>query len=295
MGREIRPRNPGGENLVTTVAVTGASGFLGRYVLANLADRDVEVVAVSRTPPVQSEQGTIQWVEFDIHEPPADPFDALQQPDILLHLAWGGLPDYRNAFQTDAELPAQIAFLEAMLQGGLKALTVTGTCLEYGMQSGKLSEDLSCDPVLPYPRAKIALLQYLQTLKSKMPFMLTWARLFYMYGRGQYEKSLYSQFVAAHASGSSSFDMSGGAQLRDYLPVETITGYLCDLALTGDDVGVINVCSGKAVAVRDLVKSWAQAFNWDVDLNLGVFPYPDYEPMEFWGDNNRLNEVLARP
>jgi len=29
-----------------------------------------------------------------------------------------------------------------------------------------------------------------------------------------------------------------------------------------------------------------------VELNLGFYPYPSYEPMAFWGDNSKLNEII---
>jgi hypothetical protein len=27
-------------------------------------------------------------------------------------------------------------------------------------------------------------------------------------------------------------------------------------------------------------------------LNTGYYPYPDYEPMHFWGDDSRLKTIL---
>lgn len=279
---------------MTTIAVTGASGFLGQHVLRHLAELPVDVVAVSRhrEPPIKGNR--VRWVALDLHEAPADPFDVLLRPDMLLHLAWGGLPDYRGAAHLETELPAQVKFLDSMIRNGLRSLTVAGTCMEYGLKNGCLSEDMPCDPILPYPQAKLALLRELQAIKANMPFALTWARLFYMFGEGQQERSLYSQFKAAHDRGERNFDMSGGQQLRDFLPVETVARYLCDLTLTGKDAGVVNVCSGNPIRVRELVEGWAGELNWNVRLNLGVYPYPDYEPMEFWGDNRRLKALVAR-
>jgi hypothetical protein len=31
----------------------------------------------------------------------------------------------------------------------------------------------------------------------------------------------------------------------------------------------------------------------DLRLNLGVHPYPDWEPMHFWGDDTKLKKALA--
>ncbi len=279
--------------MVTSIAVTGASGFLGRYVLAFLAGRDIDIVATARTVPDDEGRDGVCWVALDIHHPPADPFEALGRPDVLLHLAWGGLPDYRGAAHLEAELPAQFAFLKAMVDGGLKSMTVTGTCLEYGMQSGQLCEAAPCEPILPYPQAKLELLRKLEALKAQNPFSLTWARLFYMFGEGQQTNSLYSGFNAARRRGEQHFDMSGGQQLRDFLPVGDVADYLCRLALSADGQGLFNVCSGMPVKIEELVRGWAEDKKWDAELRLGVFDYPDYEPMAFWGDNSRLKEVLG--
>jgi dTDP-6-deoxy-L-talose 4-dehydrogenase (NAD+) len=35
--------------------------------------------------------------------------------------------------------------------------------------------------------------------------------------------------------------------------------------------------------VKDLVNEWLKTNGWEVNLNLGFYPYPDYEPMSFWG------------
>jgi dTDP-6-deoxy-L-talose 4-dehydrogenase (NAD+) len=34
-----------------------------------------------------------------------------------------------------------------------------------------------------------------------------------------------------------------------------------------------------------------QEKKYEMKLNLGFYPYPDYEPMAFWGDNLKLNTI----
>jgi dTDP-6-deoxy-L-talose 4-dehydrogenase (NAD+) len=89
--------------------------------------------------------------------------------------------------------------------------------------------------------------------------------------------------------------MSGGEQQRDYLPVEEAARYLVELATNGRDNGVVNVCSGTPVTVRDLVESTVRARGAELRLNLGRLPYPDYEPMVFWGDRTRLDRLVGTP
>jgi nucleoside-diphosphate-sugar epimerase len=88
--------------------------------------------------------------------------------------------------------------------------------------------------------------------------------------------------------------MSGGEQLRDFLPVDTMARIIVALAINAAGAGVVNVCSGKPISVRSLVESWRAERDSDIELEVGHFPYPDFEPMAFWGCDARLRELLHR-
>ena len=88
------------------------------------------------------------------------------------------------------------------------------------------------------------------------------------------------------------FNMSGGEQLRDYLPVEEVAKMLVAVALQQKVEGIINCCSGEPVSVRRFVENYLQQHNLRIRLNLGHYPYPDYEPMAFWGDRQKLDGIL---
>lgn len=272
------------------IAVTGASGFIGRHVLRSLLEHKADVVAVTRDAThLDGLSEAIRIVEMDIARPEPDYFEKMGCPDVLIHLAWDGLPNYKSLHHFETELPRQYHFLKAMIEAGLQSLLVTGTCFEYGMQSGALSEAMPTKPNNPYGYAKDALRQQLEFLKSVKSFNLTWARLFYMYGEGQPSTSLYPKLKEAVLRGDKVFNMSGGEQLRDYLPVEEVARQIVWLAMAQRDTGATNICSGKPTSVRRLVEQWIRDNGWDIELNLGYYPYPDYEPMAFWGDRQRLN------
>ena len=88
--------------------------------------------------------------------------------------------------------------------------------------------------------------------------------------------------------------MSSGEQLRDYLPVENVAEYIVKIALQDRINGIINCCSGIPVSIRELVENHLEKKQKKIHLNLGYYPYPDYEPMEFWGDNRKLKAILEK-
>jgi nucleoside-diphosphate-sugar epimerase len=276
-----------------SVVVTGASGFVGRSVLSALAARGIRPTAVTRDRRRLSDlELDSAIVEGDIGAPDPAFIAELARHDILLHLAWDGLPNYKSIHHFETELPAQYRFLKAAVAAGLRSIVVAGTCFEYGMQEGRLVETAQAQPTNPYGYAKDALRRQLMFLKQETPFALTWTRLFYMYGTGQNPKSIYSQLAAAVGRGDDYFDMSAGEQIRDYLPIESIADRLARLALLGREAGVVNICSGEPRSMRGIVESWLRDNGWRITLRLGKYPYPDYEPFAFWGSAEKLREVL---
>ena len=272
------------------VAVTGASGFIGRHVLVELERRSVEATVVLRPTSTDSlSRAKHVVVRMDLRNPPPNAFALMGAPDVLLHLAWGGLPNYKSRQHVEQELPAQYHFLKELVESGLKNLLVTGTCFEYGMQSGPLREDMETQPSNLYGLAKDTLRRRLESLKSVQPFALTWARLFYLYGEGQADSSLLPQLRGAVKRGDKTFNMSGGEQLRDYLPVTEVAQWLVSLAMGNRDNGIVNVCSGKPISIRNLVGRWIKENDWSIELNPGYYPHPDYEPMAFWGERKKLD------
>jgi nucleoside-diphosphate-sugar epimerase len=275
------------------IAVTGASGFVGRYVVDELQSRSIPVTLVVRdNSKLPVSLGNNNIVIIDLHNPPLNSYELMGSPDILIHLAWGGLPNYKSLHHFEEELPKQFQFLKKLIKSGLKNLVVAGTCFEYGMQSGSLTENIISQPTNPYGFAKDTLRSELEYLQQIEPFNLTWARLFYVYGDGQAENSLLPQLKRAVDLRQEFFNMSGGEQLRDYSSVMEVAKYLVSLATMMKNHGIVNVCSGKPTSVRKLVEDWISKNNWSINLNLGYYPYPSYEPMAFWGDSQKLDRCL---
>ncbi|WP_257384903.1 NAD-dependent epimerase/dehydratase family protein [Tahibacter caeni] len=275
------------------VAVTGASGFVGKAAVAELLRRGVEVLAVSRKPPEGTLPRGLSYCVLDIAAPPPRLFDRLGRPDVLLHLAWDGLPNYRAERHVAEELPRQLAFLRRCAGEGLQRLVVSGTCLEYGLQEGCLAENLPAQPTTAYALAKDHLRIALDALARETSLRTSWLRLFYLYGEGQASTSLYSQLRAAVARGDARFAMSPGDQRRDFQPLTAAAAQIAAVALHASAEGVVNICSGRPTAVVDLVRQWLQEWGARIELDCGVYDYPDYEPREFWGDRRRLDTLLG--
>lgn len=275
------------------VIVTGANGFIGKNLIKKLRKLDYEITAVVRNlKKIDEIDGEINYIEMDISKPSNKFMDIAESSDLLIHLAWNGLTDYKSIEHINTELPIHFNFIKSSIKLGIKNICITGTCFEYGIQFGALSESIETKPVTAYGYAKDSLRKQLQYLKNEEVFNLTWLRPFYIYGDDQPDSSLYSQLRIAVEQAKPFFNMSGGEQLRDYLHIDELIDKIINLAILQKDLGIVNVCSGSPISVRNLVEQWIKEKSWNIQLNPGYYEYPSHEPMAFWGDITKFNNIM---
>jgi nucleoside-diphosphate-sugar epimerase len=278
------------------VLVTGATGGLGELVISKLLSQNIEVIATSRNEEKAKQSSffsKVKYIPFDINsQNNSDLYSYFNKPDALIHLAWEKLDEYKNETHTTSILENHKQFLSNLIDKGLKDITVVGTCYEYGLQEGILKENMDSKPVLPYPQGKNLLREFLEAKQKSTTFNFKWARVFYVFGEVKGRKNLYTHLINAIKNKDESFNMSGGEQIRDFLSPDEIAERIVKIALQNKTSGVINCCSGKPVKLKDFVTDFLNKNNYNIKLNLGVYPYADYEPMETWGDTAKLDAVL---
>lgn len=280
------------------ILITGATGFLGNHLIKYLLNNtDIHIIASSSD---ESKAKKFDWYknvdykayvirsEIDGH----NLYEYFNKPDKIIHLSWKGLPNYDNDIHITENLVGNYFFLNNLIDNGLSDITITGTCLEYGLKNGELDETMETNPVCNYGLAKDALQKILFFKRKTKEFNLKWVRLFYMYGKGQAKTSLFSQLINAIDTGEKKFNMSKGEQIRDFLPVIDIVDIILKIAFQNKITGVINCCSGNPISIRSLVENIIKEKKSDIKLNLGYYPYNIYEPLCFWGSTKKLNEIL---
>ena len=280
------------------ILITGATGFIGNHLLKELLkDTKNEIIATSRDIEKAKKYewfSRVKYISYDLNsQEELNLFEYFDKPDKVIHLAWDGLPNYNDLIHIEKNLFNNYNFIKNIISNGLKDITITGTCFEYGLINGCLNEELKTNPSNSYGIAKDSLRKFIEELKKQYDFNYKWIRLFYIYGEGQGEKSLIALLDKAIQNGEKEFNMSGGEQLRDYLNIKDVVKNILLIAnQTLYSNQIINCCSGKPISIRQLVENHLDKKNYSMKLNLGYYPYPTYEPMAFWGDNRKLQKVF---
>ena len=130
-----------------TILVTGAAGYIGRHVVKNALDRGCKVIASDFSFKGVDERA--EFCDVPIFSGDKEIYRKVGSPDICIHLAW------RDGFRHNSpahmkDLSAHVTFLNDLVAGGLKDLSVMGTMHEVGYWEGAINESTPCKPQSQY-------------------------------------------------------------------------------------------------------------------------------------------------
>jgi nucleoside-diphosphate-sugar epimerase len=279
------------------ILVTGATGGLGSLIVNNLLSRGFDVIATSRDhekAKLSDFYPKVKYISYDINEvSDVNLFEYFEKPDSVIHAAWEKLNEYKNEIHITVLLENHKKFILNLMKNGLKDFNCIGTCYEYGLREGVLVEDFKPEPTVAYSIAKNLLREFLEREIVNYKMTYKWIRVFYVFGEVKGRKNLYTQLISAIQNGEKTFNMSGGEQVRDFLSSEEIADIIVRISIQNKVTGLINCCSGKPVKLKDYIIDFLKRNNYNIELNLGYYPYTDYEPMETWGDIKKMKSALS--
>jgi dTDP-6-deoxy-L-talose 4-dehydrogenase (NAD+) len=273
------------------IAIIGGSGFIGLNLINKLKKKkQIHIIATFNKNRKLKNQKNIIWKQLNLERNRTNFFKYLQNPDIVINAAWKDLPNYES-FSNYKTLKFQKRFLKNLVENGLQNLIILGTCFEYGLKEGQLSENLKPKPVTAYGKCKVKLYEYLKQLKRKKNFKLTWFRLFYIYGFNPHRMTLFNLIQKYKNNKLKSLKITGNLE-RDYLSIEKVSKIIIKLALLKKNIGLVNLCSGKSIRLKDLTKKLLNSKSKFLKLNFNSQLNKKYESKKFWGSNKKLNKVI---
>jgi nucleoside-diphosphate-sugar epimerase len=273
--------------------VTGASGFIGRHVLAELAlQNNFATVANARATSAHFAQH-IAFDPADLLEPGAPAaLIARVRPTHLLHLAWEARPG--RFWTTPDNLRWAAATLELFssfaAHGGERAI-FAGSVAEYDWTgAGVLYEAMQPSPATLYGIAKDSV-RRLVCGPVAASVTVAWGRVFWLYGDHEPSGRLVSDVISALVSGAT-VETSEGYQERDFIHVEDVAKAFVT-ALTSSHLGPFNIASGVATPVRRIVGLLADEAGRPDLVHFGARASPAEDPPRLVGDVTILRDRIG--
>lgn len=273
------------------ILVTGAGGYIGRFVVKKLCDKGASVTAADiRTDGIDSRAEIIGKNIFSGSE---KIFEELGSPDVCVHMAWrDGFVHNSDAHMGD--LSAHYTFIRNMINGGLKQLAVMGTMHEIGYYEGAIDENTPCNPISMYGIAKDALRRSTILLAKQNDVCLQWLRAFYIYGDDKRNNSIFSKLTIAAEQGKKTFPFTSGENKYDFISVEELADQISAAVMQTEVDGIINCCNGKPISLGEKVESFIKEHGFDIKLDYGAFPDRPYDSPAEWGNSDKICRIMHK-
>lgn len=121
-----------------------------------------------------------------------------------------------------------------------------------------------------------------------------WLRAFYITGDDRHNHSVFTKILEAAESGQKEFPFTKGTNQFDFIDIHDLAHQIAAASVQNEIDGIINVCSGEPVSLKDKAEEFIRHHNLNIKLNFSVFPQRRYDSPVVYGDNEKILQILEK-
>lgn len=282
------------------VLVTGAGGFLGAHVAAELAANGHAVTALVRPASAPWRlaplAGRIDILRGDLADGPAlSGLLAAVRPEAVVHLAWEGVGNVaRNDPAQARNIAVALDLVSAVTDAGARVFLGAGSQAEYGPKDHAIREEDATLPTTLYGHAKLAAGLMAGQLAAARSLRFAWLRVFSTYGPGDNPGWLIPDLIAKLRRGER-MALTPGEQRWGFLHARDAAAAFHAVLEDEGAEGVFNLGSPDAPPLRETITLLRDLVDPRVSLGFGEMPYRPDQVMRLQANVGRLTALGWAP
>jgi len=238
------------------ILLSGGSGFIGKNLLKYISQNiNYNILAIGRNLE-KIENKNIKQVKLDLNKI-EDNFDKIKEfnPDIFLHFAWEGIPNYSEELSKKNYLNTIKIINMIISETTCKKIVSTGSCWEYndGSYVGECKEDQLISLNKPFSKYKNKIFTEIYNICEKKKILFNWLRLFYVYGPGQGKNSIIPSLIDVFKN-NKKININFPSNKNDFIFIDDVVSIIEKFILNNYSSGIYNVGTGKSTSISTILK-----------------------------------------
>ncbi len=241
--------------------ITGARGFIGRYLARYLQEKGYQVAGIGHGawPEAEAAQwGLSSWLNGEISASNLGQMQrSLGLPDVVFHLAGGSsvgaaIAHPHEDFTRTVVSTAELVEWFRQHSPDTRLVAVSSAAVYGSSHRGSIPEDARLTPFSPYGTHKLMMEELCRSYAANFGLLVALPRLFSVYGPGLKKQLLWDLCGKLAAEGGIALGGSGD-ELRDWIDVRDVVQALEQIGkLASAQAPTINLASGCGTSVREI-------------------------------------------
>ena len=200
------------------IFITGATGFIGSNLVFFLLKKNHNLFLMNKKKNYKIVKKNVISIKSDINFSKKVLKKIIDfSPDVLIHLAWDGIPDYSKKNSHKNFINQKKFFSKINNVESIKKIIITGSCSEHEGNEHLTSKY--------FAKTKIKIKNFVKKIFFKKKVILIWMRLFFVYGKNQNERSLIPRIIKSLKQDKELKILNPSAK-QDYINVSDVVNFI---------------------------------------------------------------------
>jgi len=254
------------------IAITGATGFVGKHLVNFLLNRGHDVIAIGRN--INKLDEYFKSVDkFETDYSFESLVNGIKKVDAIVHLAAKRLSRDTDPFRLNPFINSNILATENLLlaakENNISKICQTSTIGVYSEHNSvPFKEDEFPSPNNFYGVSKLTCEQIANIFSAQTNVKVTNLRLAYLFGRGEREDLVFMKYLALAKKKLTLQVWGSGKTSVDYIYVKDIVSAIDKAIQPEAPYGTYNIGSGSSYSILEIAKAINEVFDNNDNIQL---------------------------
>jgi len=272
------------------VFITGINGFTGKHLEEYLEKRGFQVYGTTLDETSHKNYFKCDILREDLL------FEILNdvKPNYVIHLAaisFVAAKNQQNIYNVNVFGTINLLNAIEKLEYNVKKILIASSATVYGNIEGELNEEMCPEPVNHYGNSKLVMENMTKPYFEKLNIIIV--RPFNYTGIGQESHFLIPKILSHYKLGKEEIELGNIDVFREFNDVNFVIRSYTELMLSNVSSEIINVCSGKALSIKNILDAMANIAGYKIKVNVNPMFIRSNEIRSLKGSIQKMSHIIG--